>query len=75
MALMSILINGSPSASFRMHHGLRYGDPLSPFLFLLVREAFNKMMVKAKELNLVEGIKIGFDGVELSHLQFAYDTL
>lgn len=51
------------------------GGSLSLFLFILVGKVFNKMVVKAKELNLVEGITVGFDGVELSHLQFANDTL
>ena len=74
-ASMSILVNGSPSAPFKMNRGLRQGDPLSPFLFVLVGEVFNKMVEKAKSLNLVEGLKVGRDAVDISHLQFANDTL
>ena len=74
-AYMSILIYGSPSTPFKLQIGLRQGDPLSPFLFLLVADVFNKMVTYAKGLGYIEGITIGRDTVELSHLQFADDPL
>ena len=65
---MSVNINGSPSSPFKMQQGLRQGDPLSPLLFVLVTEVFNKMLAKAKVLGLVEGLKIGKNNVDVSHL-------
>ena len=66
---MVILINRSPSTPFKMQRGLRQGEPLSPFLFILIGEVFNRMVVRAKTLNLVEGIRIDNDAIELSHIQ------
>lgn len=35
----SVLIKGSPTKDLKIHRGLRQGDPLAPFLFLIVSRA------------------------------------
>nr|GEU66093.1 RNA-directed DNA polymerase, eukaryota [Tanacetum cinerariifolium] len=37
----SVLVNGSPTEEFRIYKGLKQGDPLSPFIFILVMESLN----------------------------------
>ena len=74
-ASMSILLNGTPLKPFKMGKGLRQGDPLSPYLFILVSEMLVHFLKKAKDLNLIDGVPIGKDKVRLQHLQFADDTL
>jgi hypothetical protein len=72
---MSILVNGSPTEEINIQRGLKQGDPLAPFLFLLVAEGLGGLMKKAVELNRFKGFKVGNRGVVVSHLQYADDTL
>ncbi|GAU12613.1 hypothetical protein TSUD_132230 [Trifolium subterraneum] len=75
-ASASILVNGSPTEEFPLERGLRQGDPLSPFLFLLATEGLHVLMEAMVDRHLFTGYKVGeVDQVSISHLQFADDTL
>ena len=74
-ALVSVLINGAPTEEFKMNRGLRQGDPLAPFLFLAVAECLNALMCEAREKGLFEGLAVGKEKVEISHLQYADDAI
>ena len=50
----SILVNGSPTAEFPLERGLRQGDPLSAFLFLLAAEGFHVLMESLTVNNLFQ---------------------
>ncbi|MCI07590.1 LINE-1 reverse transcriptase like, partial [Trifolium medium] len=54
---MSVLVNGSPTADFCVGKGLRQGDPLSPFLFLIVAEGLSGLMSKAVDNKRFHGYK------------------
>ncbi len=71
----SILLNGSPSRTFRPSRGLRQGNPLSPFLFILMMEGLGRMINSAKEEGRIKGIKLTQNGDTMTHQQFVDDTM
>ncbi|RHN54844.1 putative RNA-directed DNA polymerase [Medicago truncatula] len=72
---MSILVNGSPTEEISIERGLKQGDPLAPFLFLLVAEGFSGLMRNAVNSNSFKGFDLRSNGLVVSHLQYADDTL
>ncbi|GJS26151.1 reverse transcriptase domain, reverse transcriptase zinc-binding domain protein [Tanacetum coccineum] len=72
---MSILVNGSPSKEFGLERGVRQGDPLSPFLFILAAEGLNVIVTEAVEKSIFRGVVVGANKVIVSHLQYADDTI
>lgn len=59
---ISILVNGSPTDEFKVSRGIRQGDPLSPFLFLMVAEGLNVAIKEAVGNGIFEGVRIGRGG-------------
>ncbi|KAK2446576.1 hypothetical protein QL285_017365 [Trifolium repens] len=72
---MSVLVNGSATSEVSIQRGLKQGDPLAPFLFLLVAEGLGGLMRTAVERHRFSGFVVGSNGVSVSHLQYADDTL
>lgn len=70
-----ILINGRPLSPLFPSRGLRQGDPLSPYLFLLCAEAFSDMFRKAEMRGLIHGAFICRSAPPISHIFFADDSL
>lgn len=64
-ASANVLVNGSPSGEFRMERGLRQGDPLSPFQFLVAAEGLNLLFKRAVKAGLKREITVGRDKVEI----------
>ncbi|PNX96151.1 cysteine-rich receptor-like protein kinase, partial [Trifolium pratense] len=72
---LSVLVNGSLTSEISIQRGLKQGDPLAPFLFLLVAEGFGGVMRKAVAESSFKGFAFGREGLQVSHLQYADDTL
>ncbi|GJU09544.1 RNA-directed DNA polymerase, eukaryota [Tanacetum coccineum] len=70
----SILVNGSPTEEFQFFRGLKQGDPLSPFLFILIMESLHISFQRVVDAGLFTGIKIN-SMVNLSHLFYADDAI
>ncbi|GJS26165.1 RNA-directed DNA polymerase, eukaryota [Tanacetum coccineum] len=47
-AFALVIVNGSPTKEFKLHKGLRQGDPLSPLLFIIAVEALHVTIQEAK---------------------------
>ncbi|GKE02536.1 RNA-directed DNA polymerase, eukaryota, reverse transcriptase zinc-binding domain protein [Tanacetum coccineum] len=71
----SVLVNGSPTAEFEIFKGLRQGDPLSPFLFILAMEGLHASIRKAVDVGVFKGASICQGNLGLSHLFYADDAI
>ena len=71
----SILVNGEPKGDIKPSRGIRQGDPLSPYLFLLCLEGLNRLLQAAAREDEIRGFSLCRNGPQISHLFFADDTL
>ncbi|GJS26798.1 RNA-directed DNA polymerase, eukaryota [Tanacetum coccineum] len=70
----SILVNGSPTEEFQFFKGLKQGDPLSPFLFILIMESLHLSFQRVVEAGMFKGIELS-SSLNISHLFFADDAM
>jgi len=63
----SVLVNGTPTEEFSNFKGVKQGDPLSPFLFVLAMEGLNLAINTAKQKSLFHDIEL-LNSPLLSHL-------
>jgi hypothetical protein len=68
-------VNGDLTDVVQPGRGLRQGDPISPYLFLLCAEGFSALLTKAEEDGLIRGIKLASNAPRVNHLLFADDSL
>ncbi|GKD62059.1 RNA-directed DNA polymerase, eukaryota, reverse transcriptase zinc-binding domain protein, partial [Tanacetum coccineum] len=71
----SVLVNDSHTSEFSIKCGLRQGDPLSPFLFILVIEGLYNALSTAVSLVLIRGVKFSSPELTISYLFYANDAI
>ena len=57
-ASFSILLNGSLFGHISPEKGLRQGDPLPPFLFILSSKVFSRLLFKEERKDCINGLRI-----------------
>ena len=71
----SILFNGKPKGLIHPSRGIRQGDPLAPFLFLLCTEGLHSLITNAANEGSIRGFSLCRRSPRLTHLLFADDSL
>jgi hypothetical protein len=71
----SVLLNGDRLESFVPSRGIRQGDPISPYLFLLVAEGLSCLLKSRVQSSNLNGITVATSALMVSHLLFADDSL
>ncbi|KAL0327239.1 UNVERIFIED_CONTAM: putative mitochondrial protein [Sesamum angustifolium] len=71
----SFLLSGSQFGSITPQRGLRQGDPLSPYLFLLCIESLCSLFRAAADRGTIPGVAVCRGAPSISHLLFADDTM
>ncbi|GLT56367.1 hypothetical protein SLA2020_294110 [Shorea laevis] len=72
---LSVLWNGKELPPFQPKRGLCQGDPLSPYLFIMVMEKLSHKIQSHVQSRIWQPFKISRGGLELSHLFFVDDLM
>ncbi|KAK9924951.1 hypothetical protein M0R45_033292 [Rubus argutus] len=70
----SFILNGEPRGLIKPTRGLRQGDAISPYLFLICAEVLSLMISMAESQGRLQGLKICNRAPSISHLFFADDS-
>lgn len=73
-ASFTISVNGISGGFFKSTKGIRHGDPLSPYLFVLAMECLSRLLLSRYESGSI-GFHPNTDRLRLSHLMFTDDVM
>nr|GEX34392.1 reverse transcriptase [Tanacetum cinerariifolium] len=72
---LEFIVNGDSIGVIKSQRGLRQGDPISPYLFIIVADVLSRQISKAMALGSLSGIKMDRACLVVSHILFADDFL
>jgi hypothetical protein len=70
-----VKVNGELTDEIIPKRGLRQGDPLSPYLFLICAEVFSCLLNAAEDRGDIKGVHVCPEAPSINHLLFADDSL
>lgn len=68
-----VLVNSSSKGFFKRSRGLRQGDSLSPYLFIMVVDLLGRLSAKAEAVGLLEGFLAIEGSLSVPFIQFVDD--
>lgn len=71
----AFLLNGAAQGKVIPNRGIRQGDPLSPYLFILCSEVLSGLCKAAQKDGSLQGIRVAKGSPRINHLLFADDTM
>lgn len=74
MVNYSILMNDDRVGPIFPSRGLRQGDPLSPYLFIICAEGLTSLIKQAARRGFIHGVQVCRRPPIISHLLFADDS-
>ena len=70
-----VMVNGGKSESFIPSRGLRQGDPLSPYLFILGQKVLSRLLDQELRSRNICGIKASPNGPAITYVMYADDIV
>ena len=70
-----VLINGGKPDQFKLGRGVRQGDPLSPYLFILAQKVLSRLLDWEFHFKKISRVKASLNGPAITHVMYADDIV